>query len=92
MPLFAEPMVLKWTGVGVGLMIVLAVDTFEEVRVRLALFGFETQRIDLKVGLVAPSEVAVVFNFVRAITFQASHTLKSTCKDSVIPLPTILAL
>ena len=33
-----------------------------------------------------------VFNFVRAITFQASHTLKLTCEDSVTPLLTILVL
>jgi len=34
----------------------------------------------------------VVFEFVRAIIFQASRILKSTCKGEVTPLPTILAL
>ena len=41
--------------------------------------------------------MAVVFNFVRAVTFQASCTLKLTCEGvtcegDVTPLPTILAL
>ena len=78
-------------------MIALAVDTFEGVRARLTLFGFEVQRINLEVGLTTPDKVAVVFNFVRAVTFQASCTLKLTCEGvtcegGVTPLPTILVL
>jgi len=36
--------------------------------------------------------VAVMFDFVRAITFQASCTLKSTCEGGMTSLPIILAL
>jgi len=92
MPLFVELMMPEWTGVEVSLMIALAVDIFEGVRARLTLFGLETQRIDLEVGLAVLDEVVVVFDFVRAITFQASRTLKLTCKGGVTSLPTILAL
>ena len=55
------------TGIGVSLMIALVVDTFEEVRIRHVLFSLEVWRIDLEVGLAAPSKVLVVFDFVRAI-------------------------
>jgi len=40
-PLFVELIALEWTGVGVGLIIVLVVDTFEGVRAEFTLFGLE---------------------------------------------------
>jgi len=85
-------MVLEWTDIEVSLMIALAVDIFEGMRARLALFGLEMWRIDFEVSLAALGKVTVVFDFVRAITFQASHILKLTCEGGVIPLPAILVL
>jgi len=41
MPLFIKLMVLEWTDIEVSLMIALAVDIFEGMRARLALFGLE---------------------------------------------------
>jgi len=92
MPLFVELMAPEQTGIGVSLMIASAVDTFERVRARLTLFGLKTWRIDLKVSLAALGKVTVVFDFVRAIIFQASHTLKSTCKGGMTSLSAILTL
>jgi len=67
MPLFVEVMVPEQTDVGICLMIILAVDTFERVGAWFVLFGFETERVDLEVCLAIPGEIVVVFDLVRAI-------------------------
>jgi len=64
MPFFVETMVLKWTRVGVSLMITLTVDTLEGVRVWFILFGFKLRRVGLEISLAAPHEVAVMFGFI----------------------------
>ena len=73
-------------------MVALAVDAFERVRARFVLFGFETERVDLEIGLAVPSKVAVIFSFVRTIAFQTSSTLKLACKGCVPLLLTVLVL
>jgi len=92
MPFFVETMTPEWARVGVGLIITLAVDALEEVRVWFVLFGFKPRGIDLKISLAAPGKVAVVFSFMWTVALQTSYTLKMANKDGVTPLPAIFAL
>jgi len=78
MPFFVEVMVPEQTSVRVCLVVALAVDTFEEVGARFALFGFKTRGVSLEVSFAAPGEVTIMFYFMEAIVFQAPSPLKMT--------------
>jgi len=73
------------------LIITLVVDILEGVRAWFALFGFKPRRVNLKISLVAPDKVVMVFGFMWTVALQTSCILKTANKD-VIPLPVIFAL
>jgi len=58
--------------------VILAVDVFEGVGARFALFSFKVREVSLEVSFTAPDKVTMMFHFMEAIAFQASSSLKMT--------------
>jgi len=67
MLLFVEMMASEWTGVGICLVVTLAVNIFERMRAWFVLFSFKVERVNLEISLATPGEVVVMFNFVRTV-------------------------
>jgi len=61
----------EWAGVRVGLMVSFAVGAFEGVRTRLSFLGCDSRWVNFFVGFTTPSELSVVFRFVRTIALYA---------------------
>jgi len=59
----------KQTIITVHLVLTFTIDIFEYVYIQLVSRDFEFRRVDLKIGLTTPSQVMVMFKFVRAIIF-----------------------
>jgi len=79
MPFFVEAIVPEQTsGVRVCLVVALAVDAFEGVGARFALFGFKMRKVSLEVSFAVLGEVTMMFCFMGAIAFQALSPLKMT--------------
>ena len=89
---FVEAVMPERASIGVGLVVILVIDTLEGVRVWFALFGFKMRGVGLKISLAAPGGVLVVFGFVWAIALQAFCILNVVTKDSVTPLLAVFAL
>jgi len=49
-------------------MVTLAVDIFERIWAKFALFSFKAERVNLEVGLTTPDKVTMMFNLVQPIT------------------------
>jgi len=62
MPFLIKAVPPEWTRVQIGLMFTFAVQTSERMRAQFALFSFKLQRVDLKVYLTTPGEVAMMFD------------------------------
>ena len=73
-------------------MVALTVNVFKRMRVKFALFDFETERVDLEISLAIPSKVAVMFSFVRTIVFQIPSILRLRYKGCMPLLLVVLAL
>ena len=73
-------------------MVTLAVDIFERIQAKFALFSFKAERVNLEVGLTTPDKVTMMFNLVQPITLQVLGTLQTTCEDGVPPLLAVLTL
>lgn len=56
------------------------------MRAEFALFGFEMQRIDLKICFTTLGKVAVVFDLIRSVALNILRALSSTSKCSMFPL------
>ena len=73
-------------------MIAMAVQAFECVGARFTFLCFQSQGVDLVVCSVAPFEISVVLQLVRAVTLDAFGALYSAQESGVAPLPAVLAL
>jgi len=91
-PFPVEAMPPKWTVIGVGLVISFAVGALEGVRARLALFGFESRRVDFSVSFITPTEFSMMFRFVRPIAFDAFGSLDSAREYGMSPFPAVFTL
>jgi len=78
MPFFVEAIVPEQTSVRVCLVVTLAVDAFEGVGARFALFGFKMREVSLEVSFAVPGKVIMMFCFMETIAFQAPSPLKMT--------------
>jgi len=65
----------KRTLIRIGLIVSLAVGTFERMRAWFAFLSFQFGQVDFGVCLATPAEFSVVFGFVRTIVFDALGTL-----------------
>jgi len=87
-----EAVILERASIGVGLVVTLAIDTLEGVKVWFVLFGFKMRGVGLKISLTALGGVLVAFGFVWTIALQAFCILNVVTKGSVTPLPAVFAL
>ena len=78
MPFLVEEMVPEQTSIRVCLVVTLAVDIFERIGTRFALFGFKMRGVSLEVNFAVPGKVMMIFYFMEAIAFQVSSLLKMT--------------
>jgi len=72
--------------------IALVVDIFKYIRAQFVLFGFKTKRIHLKVCLVTPGKMIMVFNLMQSITLDTPKALEMTRKGGMFLLLAVLAL
>jgi len=72
MPLFIEIISLIRTSVAVHLMVFFTIDTFEDIRARLAFLYSRLWRSQLVIFFATSHIFSVVFRIVRSITFDAS--------------------
>jgi len=75
---FVEVIALEQINVRVCLVVILAVDVFERVGTRFALFSFKVREVSLEVSFAVSDEVTIMFHFMGAIVFQAPSSLKMT--------------
>jgi len=66
------------------------IGALERIRTRFALLGFKSRRISFIVSFAIPTELSVVFQLVRAVTFNTSCSLDPARKGGVAPFPAIL--
>jgi len=63
-PFSIEMLPPKGTLIRIGLMVSLAVGTFERMRAWFTFLGFQSRQVDFGVCLATPAEFSVVFGFV----------------------------
>ena len=72
-------------------MVSFTIRALEHIRVRFASLGFKSWWVSFIVSFIAPTELSVVFQLVRAVTLDTSSSLNPTQHGGVTPFPTILA-
>ena len=92
MPFSVESVPPKWTLIGIGLMVALAVRAFERMGAWFLFLGFQSRRVNFVVRLATPTEFSMVFGFMGAITFDALGTSDSAQKGCVSLFPALFAL
>jgi len=90
MPLMIELMSPKWTMDRVSLVISFAIGALERMRARFALLGFKSRRISFVVSLTTLTELSMMFQLVRAVTFNAFCSLNPAQQGGVIPFQQFL--
>ena len=91
-PFSIEPMMPKWTLVRVSKMVSMTVGALEWVGTWISLLCFQSRQIDFGVGLAAPPEFSMMFQFVRSIAFDIFGSLNPTRKCSMVPFPAVFTL
>jgi len=92
MPIIIKSVLPEGTVVTVYLMVILAINTFEGIYTRFVFQSLKSRRVCLKISFAVQSQVAVVFNFMWAITFLTLGTMNLVCKCSMSPFPTVFTL
>jgi len=69
MPLLVEIMPPEGIDVGIGLIVIFTIDTFETMRVRFSLLSLESWWIHFEIYFAALSKMPIMFNFMRTIAF-----------------------
>jgi len=73
-------------------MITLAIQTFERMWAQFALFGFKAWQVWFLIGLAAPTELAIVFQFVETIALDTFWSLDLAWEHWVTLSPAIFTL
>jgi len=89
-PLTIESVSPKWTMDRVSLVISFAIGALEQMRARFTLLGFKSRRISFVISLTTPTELSMMFQLVRAVTFNAFCSLNPARQGGVTPFPAIL--
>ena len=76
----------------ISLVIVLAIDIFEHMRVWFALLHFKSWEVGFSISLATPWRLMIVISWVGAVAFNTLHSLYSAHLSWVSPFPTFLAL
>jgi len=85
-------MSLERTLVRVCLIIILAIWTLERVGAQFFLLCFKPKRVSFRIYFTIPSEIMMIFRFMRTIALYAFRSLNSTWKCCMTPFPAILVL
>jgi len=90
MPLMIESMFPKWTMDRVSLVISFTIRALERMRARFTLPGFKSRRISFVVSFTTPTELSMMFQLVRAVTFNTFCSLNPARQGGMTPFPAIL--
>ena len=80
------------TCIAIHLVVPFIIDIFERVQTEIALFFFKSEGISLKICLITPHHISVVFYLIQTITLNIIRSMHMTYEDYVPLFPTIIAL